>query len=132
MLHMLPSKHQQINYLHICLMHTGGESAAGLATCLTQHSTKAAQQSRSLVYDAALALHAATAQQVQGSYCLADRDAESACHMLSGLHSALQACGADDAVLRGATALRLALLLEEKGELESAREVLQQVWCRRC
>lgn len=95
---------------------------------LLSHACTAATKHPSLVAAAALALYgAANTPLLQASFCAADERAGSALAVLRALHAAFKACGLEDGLLRGAVGVRLALLLEDCGELEEARAVSWQV-----
>lgn len=100
----------------------------GFCSALQEHAHVAAKQLPCLVAAAALALHGATHCLLLGSgFCLADAHGSDSLCVLSSLHAAFQACQLDDGLLRGSTAVRLGLLLEEQGELSEARAVARQV-----
>lgn len=115
-------------YIICCLTAPPGEASLRLlATYLKQHSKPLAAQLPGLVAAAAVKLHAAAEQLLQGCFSQSDGQSDTVLLVLDGLHEALQQCGCDDGVLRGCVAIRLALLLEQRGELHHARLVIQQV-----
>jgi hypothetical protein len=102
-------------------------SISQMAAALQEHAAAAAAQLPSLVAAAALALHsAADAHLLRGGFCCADAHAGDTLELLRALHAAFEACALDDGLLRGGVAVRLGVLLEERGELPSARLVAKQ------
>lgn len=108
-------------------MYAGEASLLRLATCLQQCGQGLGGHLPGLVTAAALKLHAAAAQLLQGCFSQSDGHSDTVLMVLEGLHEALQQCNCDDGVMRGTVALRLVLLLVQQGGLDQARTVIQQV-----
>jgi hypothetical protein len=79
------------------------------------------------VTDAALALHRAARPLLAAAYGSADARAGEAWEVLLGLQAGLQGVELADGSLRAGVALRLALLMEDRGQLAQAQAVLCKV-----
>lgn len=105
----------------------GDATLQQMAECLKQHSAAVAQRLPGLLAAAAIRLHTAAQHMLQGCFGVADGQPGRVQLILEGLHEALQQSECDDGVLRGCIALRLAGMLQQQQELDSAITIVQQV-----
>lgn len=104
----------------------GKASVLQLAAALDSHSATLAASLPSLVAAAALRLHEAASRLLPGCFEDADAQLPGVLSVLRGTHAALQHSDHSDGVLRGCVALRLALVLEQHGQLVQALAVAEQ------